>query len=203
MKRLMLFCSIAGTLLIVVSTFTQGDGMTNSTTDTAGTRLKHLHQMTSDEREVLLTSLEREWQAIEGVLVTSLGSKDHETQFCSAYLLGLYRYSNAVDNLANVITMESTKSSEDDRKSRWQQYPAVEALIVIGKPSVPAMLRNLASSSDQHVRALSARVIFHVEGEQIGQLIVESAIAKEDDPVKKQNLETSLPLIKGGEYKRE
>ena len=203
MKRLMLFCLIAGTLPIGVSAFIEGDDMTNSTTRNVVTKLRSLKEMTPEEKEALLSSLGREWQQVEGVLVTNLGSEDDETRFCSAYLLGLYRYSYAAGSLARKITMENTKLKDNERMARWQQYPAVEALIRIGKPSVPAMLRNLESSSDKHVRGLSARVIFYVEGAQIGRLIVENAIAKEDDPVKKKNLEEALPLIKGGEYKRE
>ncbi len=191
-------CALLAFTLVALGNEKRSKEVGNTTEDT----FRSLVRMTIPERESFLTTLDREWQTRKGILITTLGSEDEEACFSSAYLLGLYRYAEAADSLAAVITMEN-KVIRQQREGRWRRYPAVEALIRIGKPSVPAMLRNLASSSDQHVRALSARVIFGVEGEQIGRLIVENAIAKEDDPVKKKNLETSLPLIKGGEYKPE
>ena len=172
---------------------------------TAQKMFENLDWMTGPDQDSSLTTLEHEWQSRKCILIRALlRGENQKARFCAAYLLGLYRYPEAVNHLAAKITMENDDEVLPQGKmARWGRYPAVEALIRIGKPSVAAMLRNLASSSDQHVRALSARVIFYVEGEQIGRLIVENAIAKEDDSVKKKNLEASLSLLKGGEYKQE
>ena len=189
--------------VLLISIAMSGEQKRSLEMSTAQKMFENLDWMTGPEQGASLTTLEHEWQTRKGTLIRALlRSENQKARFCAAYLLGLYRYPEAVNDLAAKITMENDDEVlPQGKEARWDRYPAVEALIRIGKPSVPAMLRNIASSSDQHVRALSGRVIFYVEGEQIGRLIVESASAKEDDPVKKKNLETSLPLIKGGEYK--
>ena len=159
-------------------------------------------RISSENCEQLTEQLSKQWEDTKGLLITSLGSDDQQVQFTAAFLLGLYRYAEATDSLANLIVMEDAGRNEkrQSRESLWGEYPAVEALIRIGKPSVSAMLRNLESSEDEHVRGLSARVIYYVEGPKLAKIVVENAVNEQKDPIKKKLLESSLPLVHGGEY---
>ena len=174
--------------VVLVACASEGDYMEQSKAE----KLKMMDRMTASDRESLLTDLETEWQATKEALINNLSSQQEQTRFSAAYLLGLYRYVDAADSLAQVIDMESKDSAAQKRLARWDRYPAVEALIKIGKPSVPAMLRNLEESKNENVKELSARVISYVEGKELAKSIVANAIAKQGDPAKKANLESSL-----------
>ena len=163
--------------------------------------LKLMDKMSASERESLLVNFTDEWQATKERLIQNLFSEHEQTRFCAAYLLGLYRYADACGNLAKVIAMENEDyGQQQSREPRWGQYPAVEALIHIGKPAIPAMLRNLETSDDEHVRGLSARVIHYVEGSELAKKVVQNAVAKQKNPEQKRRLESGLPLVRGGEY---
>ena len=172
--------------------------------DNAIEALRSMEKMSDAERESLLKVLEQRWQTLQGVLLTNLNGANDDINFSSAYLLGLYRFEQAAGNLARVIDLENKDADrhENRREPRWDRYPAVEALIRIGKPSVREVLRRLETSDDPHVRALSARVIFYVEGPEVSKLVIQTAIKAQSDPVKKQRLESALPLVKGGEYQK-
>jgi len=165
-------------------------------------KLRVFDRMSKLEREAFLSDLEKERHAILEGLLVGLGSEHEQIRFCSAYLLGHYRFNQAAGSLADVVTMENPELTRNTREQRWGRYPAVEALIRLGKPSVPPMISNLETSDDEHVRGLSARVIYHVEGPELARIVVEMAITKQPDPVKKKRLETALSLLKGGEYKK-
>jgi HEAT repeat protein len=100
-----------------------------------------------------------------------------------------------------MITLEDDRADAELRKAEtpWDRYPAVEALIEIGNPSIRAMLAKLEATDDEHVRNLSARVIYHVEGPELSKIVVQLAIAQQNDPKKKKRLEAALPLLKSGE----
>ena len=168
--------------------------------DSAGDKM--VDKITLENCEQTYDEMSKQWTSTKELLINGLGSEDQTVRFTSACLIGLYRYSEAVHSLSSQIAMEDVNVDRriSKREHPWGRYPAIEALIHIGKPSTPAMLRNLATSKDAHVRGLSARVIYYVEGETAGKKILEDAIEKQAELPKKQRLESSLPLIRGGEY---
>lgn len=165
-----------------------------------GETVQPLNQLEASGLDKQLSSFESERERIKSLLLTSLGSGDPQVQYAAAYLLGFHRYSEAINDLAAVITLHNEETELNKRLPRWGEFPVVEALIRIGKPSVRAMLANLETSDDANVRGLSARVIFYVEGPDLSKIVVENAVNAQTDPDKKKRLQDALPLVKGGEY---
>ena len=88
---------------------------------------------------------------------------------------------------------------------RWHFYPAQEALAKCGARSIPYMVRTLETSDDEEVRKLSAGVITMIMGQALGtpveakthaRLIVEAAMRKQPDQVKKARLKAALSYFK-------
>ena len=53
----------------------------------------------------------------------------------------------------------------------WEQYPAMEALITMGKPSVPAAIELLAADKSDLRRNLAVKVIRYVEGADVAEFV--------------------------------
>jgi hypothetical protein len=116
-------------------------------------------------------------------------------QKCSAaYFLGEVRIPDPVAALATHVTLRKEASGSTTRLPVIRDYPAMEALIKIGKPSTKHMVQNLEDSSDLLTRELSARVISVIEGRSLAGIIIGKAISKQPDPVKKKRLKAALSL---------
>ena len=167
----------------------------NDTRITRITRITRMGELNPQTKVRLLDELAKERAELQGVLLTQLSSsQSKETRSCAAFLLGLYRMEQAVNDLAKLITMEADIQKQK-REAPWGRYPVVEALIRIGRPGIPAMLENIEKTDDELVRKLSARVIRFVEGPDIAKFVLEEAIRNERDTTKKQNLQSGLTLV--------
>ena len=93
--------------------------------------------------------------------------------------------------------METTK--------RWliskAKRPAMDALVKIGSPSIPALIRNLAGSDNANVRELSLRALNQIDGDKdIVQLRLQKAMNAQIDSARKARLRSaqkSLATLKG------
>lgn len=110
----------------------------------------------------------------------------------AAYLLGELRTYRAVTTLANNIDLKAPRIDPKDRKGRWGEYPAQEALHKIGIPAAAEVIVRLRTEQKQLRRKLMVVVIRGVYGDDLGRLFVQKRIAKETDPMHKQNLELAL-----------
>lgn len=107
------------------------------------------------------------------------------------YYLGELRPPEAVDVLATNITLGINQLSSDAIQNIHFYAPG--ALIEIGNPAIPAMVRNLAESDDDDVRAWSLKVLSRIEGDKdIVQLRLQKALAAEKDSQKQARLQTAL-----------
>jgi hypothetical protein len=145
------------------------------------------------DRLEFLGNLSKERADLQSNLIYQLNNSDSkEMKFAAAFLLGMYRMEQSVFNLSKFITLESSQNTDHIREPLWDRYPVVEALIRIGKPSVPEMLKNIKTSNDKKVIELSIRVIRYVEGPEIGQFILEKELAKQTDPKNKTKLKEAI-----------
>ncbi len=157
----------------------------------------------SPKQEGMLRAHEADRQAKLDKLHKMLGSDSKDDQYAAAYLMGYLRYGEAVPALTRNLTLECPPDPHvQKRLPRWNAYPAMQALVHIGKPAVRSMVDVLATSDDAHERGLAARVIFYIEGEDLAPVVMDRAIAKTPDPQKKDRLRSAKPLVKGGEYIR-
>jgi hypothetical protein len=117
---------------------------------------------------------------------------------CScAYYLGEMRASEAVDALAASITLELDTTHILIGGIPLAAYdPAMNALVKIGSPAIPALIRNLAESDDAKVRGLSLQVIYRIEGDKdIVQLRLQKAFAAEKDSQKQTRIQLALKAL--------
>jgi PBS lyase HEAT-like repeat len=117
------------------------------------------------------------------------------TKCAAAYHLGEMRAPEAVNTLANQIKLHlDTRDIESLRG--LEGSVAVRALIKIGSPSIPAMIRNLSKSDDAMVVELSLLVLDQIEGDKdIVQLRLQKALAAEKDLQRQARLQAALKAL--------
>lgn len=143
------------------------------------------------KRLFLIQSHLRDMQQIQKILLSELDSKDDDLKFFAVYLLGKYRFSEAADKLASMITLQDINPQKSEKL--WRGFPAEDALISIGNPSIPAVIRNLAESDDIKVRKLSLRVIYYIDNDKdIVQLRLQKALKAETNSQKQARLLSAL-----------
>lgn len=116
----------------------------------------------------------------------------------SAFYLGEMRRSDSANALAEAIPLTVDMSKINlmglpDVLPAMGKYPAVEALVKIGNPSIPAVIQNLADSDDVKVRDLSMQVLTRIDSDKdISQLRLQKALKAETDSQKKARLQTAI-----------
>jgi len=161
-----------------------------------GTAIARMGTLDEQERMDFLRQLSKERSDIQGDLIYQLSnSESSDMRIAAAYLLGRYRMEQSVRVLAKFITLEYEHKTNWKREPLWGRRPVVEALIRIGLPAIPEMIKNIETSEDGKVRELSARVIRYVEGPDLAKFIVEREIEKQPDETKKRNLRAALNYI--------
>ena len=161
-------------------------------------QMQAFEKLTDIERETTVEKLELDRHQMKELLLEKLSSEKEDVRFYAAYLLGEYRFSQTAASLANIITLEDKVRSKmrQSREWFWDRYPAVEALIKIGTPSIPAMIRNLAENDDAKVRELSLQVLYRIEGDKdIVQLRLQKALAAEKDIAKQARLQSAISAL--------
>jgi HEAT repeat protein len=119
----------------------------------------------------------------------------------AAYYLGVLRASEAVDALADHITLSLLKPGTATGHMNidlapWRALPAMHALHAIGTPSIPAVVRNLAESDDASVRELSLRALNNIENDKdIATLRLQKALKAETDPKKQARLQAAIKAL--------
>ena len=83
----------------------------------------------------------------------------------------------------------------------WDRFPATQALVKIGNPAIPAVIRNLAESDDATFRRLSLSALYHIEGDKdIVQLRLQKALAAEKVSTKQVRLQSALKDLAGTSF---
>lgn len=155
-------------------------------------RIRGLNNLGEQQQIALADDLSRERADLGGALLTKLRSESKPTRAVAAYLLGYYRMTEGVDDLANIIDLTVKVPHDPFRQYNWTEHPAVDALIRIGNASIPPVLENLATSDDRQVRELSASVIKYVDGPDIGRMRVLLAVKQEKDEARRAKLRAAL-----------
>jgi hypothetical protein len=120
------------------------------------------------------------------------------SHYAAACYLGEIRFSDAADALAARIefSFNSAKYPWYNFPADVSPYPVVGALIKIGNPSIPAVIRNLAESDNAKVRELSLQVLTRIDGDKdIVQLRLQKALKAEKDSQKQARLQAALKSL--------
>lgn len=178
--------------------------------DDRNSSFSRLRSLNSKECLPLLGQATKERMEFQKALIAQLDeSNPKEVTFSIAYLLGLHRMEQSASHLSRYIALEADADEVLHKDfPLWNRYPVAEALVRIGNPSVPVMLKNIEKSQDKNVRVLSAKVILGVEGPQVARLVLERAMQDKPDIVKAnfmeaiELIEKSLspePKVQGGQ----
>ena len=184
------FCLVLCCLVFGIGTFVFAENKPNM--DQQLQVISRLASLGNDERMRLLEQLSKDRSDLQAELISQLnGANPNEVNISVAYLLGLNRMEQSVRHLSRLITLEVDVRNHS-REPMWDRYPVVEALIRIGSPAIPEMIKNIETSDDQKVRELSAKVIRYIDGPEIAKFRLEKATEKQTDPGKKAKLKAAM-----------
>ena len=128
-------------------------------------------------------------------------NKEKKIRIC--FLLGEYRATRATMDLLNIITLENKNVPEEDtRFALWRKYPAYEALMKIGVPAIPRILKRLETESDLMAMRLEVSVVYYVYGKELTKILLNKVLSKQTDIKKAKNIKKAISLIKWSPYIR-
>ncbi len=153
---------------------------------------------TLDERSQmkLLSKVDEQRNELLGVLLKHLGtSSSINVQAAAIYLIGRHRLSDGVGELIKRIDFDTGGQPKRGARPLWERYPAMEALITIGRPAVRVTVELLATDTNDLRRNLAVKVVRYVEDAEIAEFILKRAHASESDPIRKANLKEALSRL--------
>lgn len=158
--------------------------------------MKRLDKLEQREQFALLSKVDEQRLELLGVLMTHLGtSTSLDVQAAAAYLIGRHRLSEGVTALMERIELDAARPPMKGPEPLWERYPAMEALITIGKPSVRPSIELLATEDNPIRRELAIKVIRYVEGPEVAEFILQKELAAEGDSARRDRLKGVLDLL--------
>lgn len=144
--------------------------------------MRKLNTLDEHSRMKLISQVDEQRAELLGVLLKHLGtSTDKKVQAAAIYLIGRHRLSEGSGELIRRIDFDSGGEPKLSALPLWERYPAMEALITIGKPSVPAAIELLATDGNDLRRNLAVKVVRYVEGPEVAELILQKSLAPESN----------------------
>ena len=144
--------------------------------------MKNLDTLDERSRTKLISQVDEQRNELLGVLLKYLDtSSSKNVQAAAIYMIGRHRLSDGVGDLIRHIDFEPGEPSRIGALPLWEQFPAMEALITIGKPSVKPALELLATDGNDLRRTLAVKVIRYIEGADIALFILQKTRASERD----------------------
>jgi hypothetical protein len=124
----------------------------------------------------------------------------------AVFILGQYRAIEAIPVLTDNIGLEDVPekwgealiiSPGDRRGHNWEAkpletWPTVHALVTIGEPCIPAVLKRLGTANTGYASAACVRVLLELKGREEAMAMLRKAIAAEKDPEKSKWLKHGL-----------
>jgi hypothetical protein len=122
------------------------------------------------------------------------GNISDEKRVLGIWLLGSLRPNdtNSVEVLIKYIDLRASRFDPKTRIRRWGDYPAEEALIKIGEPTVNPLLSYLPNEINGLRRHLMCEVLRRVEGKENAQGQIKQRLAAESDLTRQANLKAAL-----------
>jgi len=190
-------CVAIGSLTLFAVTL-RGTEQTNN--KNFSDQMRNFEKLTEKDRVACLYDNAESMLRLKETLLNKLGSKDESVRCYATFFLGVYRFSEAAEPLASIISVEDKEYERRAIESRglwaWGRYPAEGALMRIGSPAITPLLRNLEESDDSKIRALSLEVINYIDNDKgISRLRLEKAMAKQSDPQKQARLRLALKAL--------
>jgi hypothetical protein len=139
------------------------------------------------------------------VKMLRLGNLDNDRKVLGIYLLGRLqpKDTNSIAFLIEIIDFKASRIDLPTTFPRWGRYPAQEALISIGRPTIDAIFQALQDEEMQLRRLLMCEALVSIlgktdpafnkaEGVRAVQRQIGAKLAIEANPKRKANLELAL-----------
>jgi hypothetical protein len=122
------------------------------------------------------------------------GHLTNDNKTLAIFLLGTFRPTdtNSIEVLIENIDFRASKIDPLLGPARWGFYPAQEALIKIGSPTVNPILNHLPNETNELRLHLMCEVLRHVEGKEAAHSQIKKILADKSDSAKHANLEAAL-----------
>jgi len=112
----------------------------------------------------------------------------------AVHLLGELRAEEAVPTLLEIIDVSLLPDATHEIPIPTDAE-VIKSLALIGKPSSELAIGNLAQDKSTIRAPQYLRVIFLVEGPDVGKFMLQNAVNREKDPDKKQRLQKAIELF--------
>jgi len=162
-------CNLVGCIFAILISCSIGKGQTNQAStfkitpeDVIDSVQIHNWQFDSFENTANAYALEQTQLKTNLLAILNATNSPVLNQYCTAYYLGELKAQEGVTNLSAKIKLSLNDGPVIFVRLPGRnipQNPAMQALIKIGNPSIPAVIRNLAESDDPKVRELSLQVL--------------------------------------------
>jgi hypothetical protein len=194
--------SALGAMVTMLATCVSG-----VTPDTAQGDLPMIEQQTAEmmrrldsldllSRMKLLSEVDEQRVELLGVLLRHLGTtRSPDVQAAAIYLIGRHRLSDGARELVRWIDFAPPPPDRRGPEPLWEKYPAMEALIAIGRPSVAPVIELLASDGDPLKQDLAVKVLRYAEDAGVASFILERAIRSESDSLRQTRLRDALARL--------
>jgi hypothetical protein len=158
--------------------------------------MKKLDALDEQARMKLLSEVDQQRHELLGALLKQLGtSSSKDVRAAAIYLIGRHRLDEGARELVRQIDFEPGPQKWIAAEPLWEKYPAMEALITLGRPSIRPVLELLATESDNLRRDLAVKVIRYAEDAQIARLVLERAAGAERDAERRAKLSDALDRL--------
>jgi hypothetical protein len=158
--------------------------------------MRKLDALDERSRMKLLAQVDKQRSDLTGSLLTQLGtSPSSNVQAAAIYLIGRHRLAEGVPELVQRLDFAPERKGIPEPEPLWEKYPAMEALITIGRPSIPAVLELLATETKDLRRDLAVKIVRYVEDAGVARFILERAHAAESNPDRKARLKDALTRL--------
>jgi len=152
-----------------------------------------------DERSrmQLISGVDRQRSELLGVLLRQLGTTNsNHVKAAAIYMIGRHRLSEGARELIRWIDFEPPPPARRGvAEPLWERYPAMEALIAIGHPSIGPTLELLATDDNFTRRDLGVKVIRYAEDSGVARFILERAAAGVSEPARQARLRDALTRL--------
>jgi hypothetical protein len=159
--------------------------------------MKKLDTLDDRSRMQLLSEVDEQRNDLLGALLKQLGtSPSKQVQASAIYLIGRNRLADGVEELTRRIDFDPGTPVQRGPEPLWEKYPAMEALITIGQPSIKPVVELLATESNDLRRNLAVKVVRYVVGAETAEFILQRAQAASSDAGRRSRLDDALGRLR-------
>jgi hypothetical protein len=159
--------------------------------------MKKLDTLDDRSRMKLISEVDEQRNELLGALLKQLGtSSSKQVQAAAIYLIGSNRLADGVEELIRRIDFDPGTPIQRGPEPLWEKYPAMEALITIGQPSIKPAIELLATESDDVRRNLAVKVVRYVTGAETAEFILQRAQAASSDAGRRSRLDDALARLR-------